>query len=72
MSCMMCYELQQALLSAKETARSVPAVGLSAAAQRNGAHQAAERVTMVQLKLDRHMKLGCVTAQIRSPRVLPL
>ena len=60
MFCMMCYELQQALSSANEAASSVPAAGLSAVAQRNGAHQAAEQVVMIQRKLERHRKLGCV------------
>ena len=59
MACMMCYELRQTLLSASEKAASMPAIGLSATAQRNGAHQAAEHAAMIQRKLDRHMKLGC-------------
>jgi hypothetical protein len=53
-----CYELQQALESANKMAASAPTAGLSAAAQRNRAYQAVERVSEIQQKLVRHKKLS--------------
>jgi phosphotransacetylase len=56
MPCMMCYELEQTLESAKRMEETVPIAGLSVTALRNRAHQAVEKVALIQHKLVRHKK----------------
>ena len=58
MSCMICYELQGALESAKKGAASAPPCGLSVAAQRNRDSQTIERVSMLEHKIVRHKRLS--------------
>jgi hypothetical protein len=62
MTCIICYEIEQALQSARYPMDDTSTPGLSISAKRNRNHQNAERVSVLEGKLARHKKI-CKGAQ---------
>jgi hypothetical protein len=57
MTCMICYEIEQALQSARYPMDEASTPGLSISAKRNRYLQDVERVSMLEGKLARHKKI---------------